>query len=403
MGGNKKYDGYKSFQYLEPGVDRFDFKLCKEINRVPPFVYPVSKEEEARVKSLLENSIVISMHDHAALFPEDITQVFEYNREGRWFTAYEALSVSYLDGVFDNLMDGIATITSKRGWKWTDIIHDLGQRLCDIAHQDMVLRGERVSDIIKAHDTGKIAFIPTLESLTPIENEVDRIDVLYGLGVRSMGIVYSEANSLGSGIRERQDRGLTDFGYECIKRLNTLGVAIDNSHAGDQTSLDIVEASRTPIFMSHTGARAVWDTPRMKTDELLQALAEKKGIVGIEAAPHTTLSRKHPEHGVDAVMEHFKYCVELMGIDYVGFGPDTLYGDHTALHHLFAAHLAMSRFQVQGQEQPEESEYVKGMENPSEFFPNAVRWLVKNGYSDAEIKKVIGENPLRVLKAAWGR
>jgi membrane dipeptidase len=61
----------------------------------------------------------------------------------------------------------------------------------------------------------------------------------------------------------------------------------------------------------------------------------------------------------------------------------------------------MSRFQVRGQEQPEESEYVKGAENPSEFFPNAARWLVKNGYSDAEIKKVIGENPLRVLKETW--
>ncbi|MFQ6125937.1 MAG: dipeptidase [Candidatus Heimdallarchaeota archaeon] len=402
MGSNKEYAGYKSFQYLEPGVDYVTFELAKEIGRVEPYVYPVNESEEELVQQLLKESIVISTHDHPVLFPADIHHVFEYNRQGRWFTAYEGLSVSHLDAVFDNLMDGIATITSKHGWKWNDIVFDIGMRLSDIAHQDFVIRAERVEDILNAHEAGKCALVLTLESLSPIENEIDRIDVLYGLGIRSMGICYSESNMLGSGMRENQDGGLTALGHEAVDRMNKLGVAIDISHAGDQSSLDVIEASKTPIFMSHAGARALWDTPRMKPDEVLQALAEKGGIIGVEAAPHTTLTKKHPEHGIEAIMEHFEHCVELMGLEHVGFGPDTLYGDHVGLHHVFAAHLSMSRFQVRDQEQPEESEYVKGAENPSECFPNIVRWLVKHGYSNEEIKKVIGENALRVLKAAWG-
>ncbi len=138
-------------------------------------------------------------------------------------------------------------------------------------------------------------------------------------------------------------------------------------------------------------------------DEVLKALGEKNGIFGVEAAPHTTLIKQHSDHTIESVMEHFKYCVELCGIDNVGFGPDTLHGDHVAVHHIYASYLSMSKFKSKDQEEKKESPYVRGAENPAEFFPNAIRWLVKNGYTDEEIKKVLGTNALRVLKAAWGR
>jgi membrane dipeptidase len=340
------------------------------------------------------------MHDHPAVFPEDLSQIFAYNRQGRHSTAYEGLSVSYMDAVFDNMMDGTATITSKMGWKWNDVIYDLGMRLSDIAHQDFVIRGEKVADIRYAHETGKIALIPTIEALTPIENEVDRIDVLYGLGFRSMGIVYSESNTLASGLREKRDGGLTSFGYQCVERLDKLGVAIDVSHASDQTSLDTIDASKNPIFMSHTGAQSVWNTRRMMPDSVLQALAEKDGVIGIESAPHTTLSEKNKEHSIYSFMDHVVYCIELMGIDHVGIGPDTLFGDHVGLHKAFAAHLSIKGAHA-GIEYPRVP-FVKGLDNPAEVFPNVTRWLVTNGYSDAEITKIIGGNAIRILEKIWG-
>src|SRR3546814_3099515 len=77
----------------------------------------------------------------------------------------------------------------------------------------------------------------------------------------------------------------------------------------------------------------------MKTDETIIECARRGGVIGIEAAPPTTLSPQHPKHSLESVMDHFQYCVDLVGIEHVSFGPDTLFGDHVGLHHAFAQQL----------------------------------------------------------------
>jgi len=395
----KNYDGYRSFQYLEAGVDYKPFKLAKEVGRVAPFDLPVTQEEAKRVDRMFEKSLVISLHDHPFVVPDDVTQIFEYRRSGRDWTGYEGLAVSGMDVVFDNFMDGTAMITSKAGWKWTDIIHDLGMRYSDLAHQKMVFLAQNVDDLFRAKETGRIALVPALEASTAIENEVDRIDILYGFGVRMMGIAYSEANTLGSGLKEKGDGGLTDFGRKAVRRMNKIGMAIDVSHSGDQTAFDTIEVSDKPIFITHIGSRELWDSPRMKPDAIFKACAAKGGVIGIEAAPHTTLTRKHIHHSIDSYMEHFEHIANIVGIDHVAFGPDTLFGDHVGLHHVFAGELSLSA--AHGNAAFDEVEYVKGIENPAEAFPNIVRWLVKHGYSDGDISRALGENIIRVLRAVW--
>lgn len=395
----KNYRGYRSFQYLEPGADYRPFRLVKEIGRVPSLVYPVSEAQETRVQRLVEEHVVISLHDHCFVAPENLDEIWEFRRWGRDWTGYEGLSVSGLDAVFDNLMDGTALIHSRAGWKWDDVLTDLGLRLSDIAHQDMVIPCRSVADIHRAKANGQIAFIPALECITMIENELDRLDVLYGFGVRNMGIAYSEGNAAGAGLREARDGGLTQFGREAVRRMNRLGIAIDVSHSGDQTSFDTIEASTEPVFITHAGARALWNTRRLKPDEVIKACAAKGGVIGIEAAPHTTLTKAHPRHSIESFMEHFEYAAELVGIDHVAFGPDSLFGDHVGLHHVFAGQLSISS--AHGTRDFEEVEYVDGLENPSECFWNITRWLVAHGYSDADIAKAIGGNVLRVLEQVW--
>jgi membrane dipeptidase len=396
---NKRYGGYRSYSYLEAGRDYRPFDLAPELGRVPEHTVEVDPEQEARARRLLEENIVVSLHDHPTLVPADLAEIVDYRRQGREFTAYEALSRSYLDAVFDNMMDGTAVVTSKNGWKWDDIVYDLGMRLSDLAHQDFIVPCRTVADIRRAKEEGRLAWVAALEAATPIENELDRIDILYGLGVRLMGVAYSESNTLGSGLREPVDGGLTRFGREAVRRMNRLGMAIDVSHAGDRTALDTIEVSDKPVFITHAGARVLWPTARMKPDEVIRACAEKGGVIGIEAAPHTTLTHAHPRHSIESVMEHFEYCVQLVGIDHVAFGPDTLYGDHVGLHHAFAGHLSIAS----AHQGPafEEVPYVAGIENPTEAFPNIVRWLVRHGYGDEDIAKVIGKNALRVLEAVW--
>ena len=400
MGLHKQYKGYKAYQYLEAGVDYRAFELCDGDKIFPEYLIELNEDQEKLVEKLAAEIICISLHEHPVLFPKNLERdIFEFNREGRQPCAYEALSRSYWDCIFDNLMDGTCTIYSKSGWKWGEVLHDLGMRLCDLAHQDFIIRCEKVDDIYRAHREGRIALVPVIEGAAPIENELDRIEILYGFGVRMMGITYSESNALGSGLKEDRDGGLTHFGRQVVRRMNKVGMAIDCSHTGYKTTLDVINESEHPIFLSHVGARALWDSKRLFPDEVLKACAERGGVIGIEAAPHTTLTKNHLKHSIDSYMEHFKYIVDLVGIDHVAFGPDTLYGDHVGLHQVYSEHLSSDK--TRSNQEFEIIEYVKGLENPTEASKNILRYLVKENYSDDDIAKVLGKNIIRVLKEVW--
>lgn len=395
----KQYTGYQAYDYLEAGTDYTVFEVPPGVERVASRAVAVTPDQAKRVDRLLAEHLVISLHDHPTFIPKDVSLIHQYRRQGRDITAYEALSESHMDVVFDNLNDGSALITSKNGWKWDDVLYDLGMRQADLAHQDFMIPILRWADLERCKRDGQLGVVFSLEAATMIENEIDRLDILYGFGVRSMGLVYSESNALGSGLKESRDGGLTDLGRKVVHRMNQLGIAIDVSHASDQTSLDIIEASAHPIFITHAGARGLWKTPRMKPDAVIRALAEKGGVMGIEAAPQTTLTSKHLHHTIESVMEHFEYVAGLVGIDHVGFGPDTLYGDHVGLHEAFSAQLGVAAIH-RGLQFPHVA-YVEGLENPSETFPNIVRWLVSHGYTDGDIARVIGGNAQRVLGQIW--
>jgi membrane dipeptidase len=403
MGLNKRYAGYESFSYLRPGRDYRRFDLAEEIDRVPAAPVALNADEESRVRGLVERCLFVSMHEHVGVFPARIEETPEYARQGRMATAFRGLAASSWDCVFDNLMDGICMIHSSVGWQWNDVLHDLGMRLCDLAHQDFVVPCLRPGDVQRAHDEGRIAWVATMEGAAMIENDLDRLDILHGFGLRSIGITYSESNALGNGLKEERDGGLTRFGRRAVDRMNRVGLLIDCSHCGDQTTLDTVACSEKPIVLSHIGARALWESRRLAPDPVLEAVAAKGGVIGIEAAPHTTLTKDHRRHDLEAFMEHFEYVRALVGIEHVGFGPDTVYGDHVGLHRTYSAALSLEESRgasVPGQEY-EEVAWVEGLENPTEGSHNIVRWLVKHGYSDDDIAKVMGGNALRVMAAAW--
>jgi membrane dipeptidase len=139
----------------------------------------------------------------------------------------------------------------------------------------------------------------------------------------------------------------------------------------------------------------------MASDELIKAVASKGGVIGIEAAPHTTMSNTNLTHDIDSFMEHFEYVKNMVGIDHVGFGVDCLYGDHVGVHHAFANALSIANTSKTGVAPYKEVPFVKYLENPTESSWNIPRWLVRHGYTDEEIAKVIGGNAIRVLREVW--
>lgn len=390
---------YEAYAYLgaDPGLS--SIVLAPEFGRVPPYVDDLTPQERVRAQQLLNESLVISFHDHPVRFPLHMEETPDHYRGGRQYTAYAGLAASSMNVVFDNMMDGTACVTGRAPWRWNDVIADLGHRLADIAHQHEVVPIRSLADIDRVYESGQVGIVFGLEGAMPIENEIDRIDILFGLGIRQLGIAYSDSNALGSGLNEVTDGGLTAFGRRAVHRMNQVGMAIDVSHSSDRTALDACLHSEAPVFITHAGARAIWDTPRMKPDSVLRAVAETGGVIGMSAAPHTTISVRHPRHSIDSVMDHLLYCIDLVGIEHVAFGPDTLYGDHVQMHKVFGSLLGIGG---RRSAPPYEAvPYVDGLENPTENFANITNWLVKHGFDDEDIRAILGGNIYRALRSVW--
>ena len=289
--------GYTAYSYLTAGEDFRSFELVPEFGRVPPYAAGLTTEQEERAGRLLRDSLVISLHDHPSRFPVRMEETPDYYRTGRQHAAYAGLAASGMTVVFDNMMDGTACVTGKAPWRWEDIITDLGMRQADLAHASGVLTIRTVADIDEAYRSGQVGLVFGLEAATPIENEIDRLDVLYGLGLRQIGIAYSDANSLGSGLAEETDGGLTAFGHRAVTRMNQLGLAIDVSHSSDRTALDVCRQSDRPVFITHAGARAVWGTSRMKPDDCAaRGGRDRRCDRDVGRPAHDAVGRASPAH-----------------------------------------------------------------------------------------------------------
>lgn len=399
----KDYDGYDSYQYLDSGVDFRKFDLLEGISPFESNPVELSEEEERRVDQIMSDSTTVAVHEHPITHPADMSEALDYVTERRIFTHYEGLARTPLDAVFDGLLHGMEVMESKEGMKWDDVVSDLSMRLADVHHSDLLIPGRSTDDIERARREGNIAWFPALEAATPIENELDRLDMLYGMGLRMTGLTYNESNQLGTGAKEERDAGLTTFGQQAIDRMNKLGMVVGLSHESERTILDTCAVSGDPVVLSHTAARGVWNTKRAQPDHIFEAVADTGGVIAIEGA-HSTRIEEVSGHTLEGMMRHFEYVADLVGIDHVTFATDTLYGDHEALMEVCADMFSVAEVFSLADEDEEEFEpdpehtHVIGNENPTEAWNNIPRWLVKNGYSDRDIAKVTGENSLRVLE-----
>jgi membrane dipeptidase len=395
----ERWQGYRPYQYLpDTALTRFEF--APDLGRVPDASIAWDKAIEEQATRFEETHTIVSAHDHLSLRPQDPERFAEYRRQGREGTPYEGIAVSNVDLFFDGGPAAVSMIRSHAPFDWDDAVADLAMRQSDWAHQDLVVPVRSLAD---SKNLGKdqVGVVLTLEAATPIGNDIDRLDILYGLGLRLTGIAYSQSNQLGSGLDESGDAGLTMLGRRAVQRMNDLGIIIDLSHSGDQTALDAVRTSTQPVTITHAGSRGLWQSSRMKPDQVIRAVAESGGFIGIEAAPHTTITSRHPKHSLESVMEHVEYCIELVGIDHVAFGPDTNFGDHAAWHRQFASLFGLDSRNGAAQPPHPAVPYVQGCENPAEAVKNMIRWLFDKGYSEEDVTKLAGDNVMRVAADVW--
>lgn len=263
---------------------------------------------------------------------------------------------------------------------------------------DKVMLVEKVDDINKAKESGRLGIIFGLQDPLPLEENTRVLStvlyILYKLGIRIMQLSYNDANALGCGCTEPNDTGLTSFGIQVVTVMNRLGIVVDLSHTGNRTSRDAAEVSDAPVIFSHANPLALKNTPRNKPDDLIQFVAKKGGVIGI--MPYSSFCKS--EYGEWPTLEDFldqiDYAVQLVGIDHVGIGTDKFEG-RTKLEYFSGIQTSYPKLMI-----PFEHRHVAEYSSISEW-PRFTEGLLKRGYSEEDCSKIIGGNFFNLFKTVW--
>lgn len=254
---------------------------------------------------------------------------------------------------------------------------------------------EKIEDIPKAKQDGKLGLIFGMQNGGPLGKDVTLLSILYKLGVRIIQLTYNEANALGCGCLESHDTGLTSFGAQAVQAMNRLGVLIDLSHTGYQTSREVIEASDYPVAFTHANPSALKNVPRNRPDELIRQLADKGGFIGI--SPYAAFCKSKPGKWPTLAdfLDQVDYVVQLVGGDHVGIGTDKFEGKTGEEYYLEVQSRYSKLIDV-----PFEHRHVEGFSHIS-HFPRITEGLLSRGYSDKECAGILGGNFFSLLKKVW--
>ncbi len=261
-----------------------------------------------------------------------------------------------------------------------------------------------LEDLAEAKKAGEKALIITFQDPHPIENSLDKLRVLYELGLRVVQLTYNKSNYIGTGCTETIDRGLTDFGKEVVKKMNELGIIVDLSHCSKQTALDVLKISAKPVVFSHAGIKTLTQNPRNRTDEELMLLKKNGGVIGLSPwGPICWDTTKKTRPTLDEFIEHIDYAVNMIGIGHVGFGSDNTLDDGKDLSGTAEQSLlypgVVAEYDKYVGTKPEVRHAV-GIDGIWDIG-NVINKLVKKGYTTEDIDKFLGGNFLRIIKNVW--
>jgi membrane dipeptidase len=280
-------------------------------------------------------------------------------------------------------------------------------------HPNDLALATTAAEVREAHKQGKIAALMGVEGGHMINSNLGVLRSYAALGVRYMTLTHSGNDEWADSSTDKPvHNGLTDFGKDVVREMNRLGVIVDISHVSDKTFYDALEVSKAPLFASHSSGRAICDAPRNMTDQMMKDLAAKGGVVQInyhvgflsqefrdaeKADPEINkaisaevmkrcgenegcqliegdrIKREYVEQGklprveFPKIIEHIDHAVKAAGIDHVGLGSD-----------------------FDGANMP------YGMEDASKL-PKITEALLQKGYSEGDVKKILGENTLRIM------
>ena len=264
-----------------------------------------------------------------------------------------------------------------------------------------------VEDIRRARAEGKAAFLLSAQDGDFIGRSLHRIEAFYRLGLRVLIPAYNAANTICSGCLDYDDLGLTRFGALVVQECNRLGMLLDGSHVGKRSTLEMMERSSQPFVFSHSNVKAIVDLARNIDDEQIKACAATGGVIGI--ANYGPFNWKGEGHGwptIDDMVEHIDYIAQLLGTSaHTGFGSDMSLGS-------YPPHPAdpWGKPDYDEPSDPYRKAIGRGSLSPrvslrdfndyTQIVDLADR-LLSRGYTDADVRGILGENFVRVYAAVW--
>ncbi len=239
---------------------------------------------------------------------------------------------------------------------------------------------KKAKDFDIAVNSSKMPIIIGIEGLSALGSNFNLLNLLYMFGVRHASLTWNEENKFATGVNGSPNRGLTKQGVQAVKKIEELGMILDVSHLNEKSFWDVYKYSTKPFIASHSNCRSLCDVPRNLRDEQLKAIAEKGGLVGVNAFRefvHVEKDKQDIEHLAD----HIDHMVEVMGIDHVGFGFDFFdYLEDDSINS-FAGSGDIG---------------VKGIEDTTKA-KNIIKIMEKRGYSKEDIEKISYKNFYRII------
>ena len=417
-----RLSGSPLFRILSEKQDEFQMsQAMKNSYEIALKILNPTKSELAHGLELHRNSIVFETYGFQPTAAPDAERIAEAISEN-------ASQIELADLREDTMMTGFVDDQREReefenAWKASGVTcifqnageegNEVGRLLKRLARytyvtdmmKDFVGKAVTPDDIIRAkQENRKVLYfsgngVPLPQDWVSAEEELRFIRVFYELGIRMMHLTYNRRNMIGDGCAEPTNGGLSDFGRAVVKEMNRVGVIVDIAHSGWQTSLEAAKLSAKPMVASHTTATSLHKHIRSKPDDVIHAIADSGGYVGICCIPRFLGGTGD----IAAMMKHIDYVVRKFGPDHVGIGTDRVHRSRYSNEQWekIPDH-CRPRPRWEGLWPPDDFNTTTEMMQSMAWtnWPLYTVGMVQLGYSDEDIQKILGGNALRVAKAA---
>lgn len=382
----------------------------------PLYDFGLTPEQEARAKELHESSIVMDMlcqgpigtyslpegaeeellalaqqacpNDEIAQCEWSTTEILHRMVDGEYADLYkECWYESGLTAICRQI-----SVTSRE-----ECLRSAVELQQEFDEKPWLVKCTSVAEIRRCKAENLKAGIVTSQEALGYGKDLKLLELMYRFGLRVQQLSYNNHNLIGAGCMEPNDAGLSKFGMQFVAKCNELGIVVDTGHCGKQTTLDACKYSTAPVIATHTGVENVYFHNRCKSDEEIKAIAATGGVVGIFAMPWF-IAEDPNNTTVEHLLDHIDYVVKLVGVDYVGIGTDWPMPQTKWAALAFKKYVAASLGFAPGD--GPSVEWIHGLKDYRSFI-NITRGLVARGYSDEDVRKVLGENWLRVFEQVW--